>query len=89
MFVECVVGYFFIIDVVLRVYNANIYPRPPHGRDSYRIKMDLILVVTFPPTLICTANCINCFCKYQIAASLMFTDLMQLDVVNRLDTTCW
>ncbi len=27
-------------------------------------------------------------CKYQVAASLMFTDLMQLDEVNRLDTTC-
>ena len=27
-------------------------------------------------------------CKYQAAASLMFTDLMQLDEVNRLDTTC-
>ncbi len=37
---------------------------------------------------------VNCFinlqqvCKYQAAASLMFTDLMQLDEVNRLDTTC-
>ena len=30
-------------------------------------------------------------CKlfHQLAASLMFTDLMQLDEVNRLDTTCW
>ena len=28
-------------------------------------------------------------CKYQVTASLVFTDLMQLDEVNRLDTTCW
>ncbi len=26
---------------------------------------------------------------YQVAASLLPTDLMQLDEVNRLDTTCW
>ncbi len=25
----------------------------------------------------------------QVASSLMFTDLMQLDEVNSLDTTCW
>ena len=31
------------------------------------------------------------WCKlfHQVAASLMFTDLMQLDEVNKLDTTCW
>ena len=28
-------------------------------------------------------------CKYQVAASLMFKDLMQFDEVNRLDTTCF
>ncbi len=28
-------------------------------------------------------------CKYQVAASLMFTDLMQLDEVNGLCATCW
>ncbi len=27
--------------------------------------------------------------NYQVATSLMFKDLMQLNEVNRLDTTCW
>ena len=27
-------------------------------------------------------------CKYQVAANLVFTDLLQLDEVNRLATTC-
>ena len=28
-------------------------------------------------------------CKIEVASSLMFTELLQLDDVNRLDTTCW
>ena len=27
-------------------------------------------------------------CKYQVATSLIFTDLLQLDEVNRIDATC-
>jgi hypothetical protein len=28
-------------------------------------------------------------CQYQVAASPMFTDSMQFDKVNRVETTCW
>ena len=38
------------------------------------------------------ANCYNNLqqvCKYQVAARLIFTDLLQLDEVNRLAATCW
>ena len=77
-------------------HQANIMMRCLLGLDDNNSSplqvvngLDINIIETFYPQLdVSCFNNLQQVCKYQVATSLFFTDLLQLDEVNRLGATC-